>query len=238
MSRPLVIAHRGGAGEAPENTRSGFRQALSAGVDGLEADVHLTRDGVLVVHHDPCLALTPDADPVSIGSVDAERVVGADLSWTHGPAFAGETPLTLDELLDLAGETLVMIEMKRGPDDRALGEALAARLGSDPWLDQRVAASFSTDALVGVRMGCPQVRRLGLVREDFDLEAQSYLPLWGQGFLRDLIPGAALDQARARERRAWVWTVDAVDQVPSLVSAGVDALITDLPTSVSAALAS
>ena len=148
------------------------------------------------------------------------------------------TPLTLEELLDLAGETLLMIEMKRGPDDRALGEAVAARFQSDPRLHCRVAASFSTDALVAVRMGCPQVRRLGLVREGFDLEAQSYLPLWGQGFLRDLIPGDALHQARTRERQAWVWTVDAVEQVPPLVAAGVDALITDLPASVLSALGS
>lgn len=55
MSKPLQIAHRGGAGLWPENTLEGFRHAIDMGVDGIELDVHLTRDGVAVVHHDESL---------------------------------------------------------------------------------------------------------------------------------------------------------------------------------------
>ncbi|MEQ9143083.1 MAG: glycerophosphodiester phosphodiesterase family protein [Parvibaculaceae bacterium] len=52
---PLRIAHRGGAGLWPENTIEAFRNAIKAGADGIELDVHLTRDKVLVVHHDESL---------------------------------------------------------------------------------------------------------------------------------------------------------------------------------------
>ena len=69
----------------------------------------------------------------------------------------------------------LMIEMKRGPDDRRLGEAVAQRLTRDPLRDQRIAASFATDALVAVRLGCPEVRRLGISRERFDLEDEARL---------------------------------------------------------------
>ncbi|MFL6274904.1 MAG: glycerophosphodiester phosphodiesterase [Blastocatellia bacterium] len=51
-SRTLIIAHRGGANEAPENTLLAFRRALRLGVDGIETDVRLTRDGKLVLYHD------------------------------------------------------------------------------------------------------------------------------------------------------------------------------------------
>jgi glycerophosphoryl diester phosphodiesterase len=55
MGTPLQIAHRGGAGLWPENTMAAFRRAIAAGTDGIELDVHLTKDGKLVVHHDESL---------------------------------------------------------------------------------------------------------------------------------------------------------------------------------------
>src|SRR5881628_2776573 len=57
-SRPLVFAHRGGAALAPENTIAAFDNGLALGADGLELDVHLSRDGVVVVHHDGLLDRT------------------------------------------------------------------------------------------------------------------------------------------------------------------------------------
>ncbi len=63
-ARPLKIAHRGGSGLWPENTMRAFREAIAGGAQGLELDVHLTKDRVLVVHHDeslkPAIARTPD----------------------------------------------------------------------------------------------------------------------------------------------------------------------------------
>jgi len=56
--RPLVLAHRGGAALAPENTLCAFANAIALGADGAELDVHLTRDGRVVVHHD--YRLNPD----------------------------------------------------------------------------------------------------------------------------------------------------------------------------------
>lgn len=64
MTKPLEIAHRGGSGLWPENTLEAFARAIEAGADGIELDVHLSRDGVLVVHHDeslkPAIARGPD----------------------------------------------------------------------------------------------------------------------------------------------------------------------------------
>ena len=64
MRTPLHVAHRGGAGLWPENTMAAFTRAIAAGADGIELDIHLTRDGKLVVHHDeslkPAIARGPD----------------------------------------------------------------------------------------------------------------------------------------------------------------------------------
>ena len=50
--KPLVIAHRGAAGEAPENTSKAFTMGVEQGCDGIELDVHMTKDGEIVVIHD------------------------------------------------------------------------------------------------------------------------------------------------------------------------------------------
>ena len=52
MKLPLIIGHRGAKGIAPENSLSGFKKAVELGIDGVELDVHLTKDGKLVVIHD------------------------------------------------------------------------------------------------------------------------------------------------------------------------------------------
>src|SRR5438477_10194636 len=57
-SRPLVFAHRGGSKIGPENTIPAFDRGLAAGADGLELDVRLSRDGIVIVHHDRLLGRT------------------------------------------------------------------------------------------------------------------------------------------------------------------------------------
>ena len=65
-SRPRVFAHRGGCALGPENTIAAFDRGLAAGADGLELDVRLSADGVVVVCHDETLDRTTDGSgPVS-----------------------------------------------------------------------------------------------------------------------------------------------------------------------------
>jgi glycerophosphoryl diester phosphodiesterase len=80
---PHVVGHRGAAGLAPENTLAGFARALELGADGIEMDVHLTHDGVAVVHHDPRLR--------------PETTRGADGRWLHAPGAPLRT-LRLEQL--------------------------------------------------------------------------------------------------------------------------------------------
>ena len=93
--RPQVYAHRGGSALAPENTIAAFDHALSLGVDGLELDVQLSRDGVVVVHHDRTLERTTNlAGPVA--SRTADELARADAGYffrrpPKDPVGAGDT---------------------------------------------------------------------------------------------------------------------------------------------------
>src|ERR1700730_12613249 len=97
-ARPLVFAHRGGSALAPENTIAAFDTGLALGADGLELDVHLSRDGVVVVHHDRTLERTT----VLRGRI-ADRTAD-ELSRAGVPTLAG--------VLTRYRQPRVIIEMK------------------------------------------------------------------------------------------------------------------------------
>ena len=160
--KALIIGHRGGAGEGPQNTMTAFERALRARADGIECDVHLSGDGILVVHHDPEIAPAPGADPVPIAELTAAEIRGADLLWTHGEEFEGQQVPLLDEVIEVANaapDAWLMVEMKRGPDDVALGDAVARRLAKVGRLERLIAASFSKRALAAVAARAPDLAR-------------------------------------------------------------------------------
>lgn len=96
--RPRIVAHRGASGEAPENTHAAFRRAWALGVECVELDVRLTRDGEVVVFHDATTARTGGIDrPVAAQTLAELRAL--DLGAWFGSAFAGERIATLAEVL-------------------------------------------------------------------------------------------------------------------------------------------
>jgi len=73
LASPEIIAHRGASRERPENTLAAFNRAAELGADAVELDVHLTKDGRLVVHHDPTV---PGASWQRPSVIDARRARG------------------------------------------------------------------------------------------------------------------------------------------------------------------
>lgn len=141
--RPLVYAHRGSSEAFPELTRSAFVQALRDGADGVECDVQLTRDGRLVLHHDPHLGRTNNGSG-SVGQHTLKQLRTLDhVSWkgVSIPASHGRPDqqfMTLDDLLDLlerAGRPLgLAVETKHpSPFGQGLEEAVLVLLMSRGW---------------------------------------------------------------------------------------------------------
>jgi glycerophosphoryl diester phosphodiesterase len=89
-SRPRVYAHRGGAALRPENTIASFDHGLALGADGLELDVHLSRDGVVVVHHDDTLDRTTAGSGL-VSALTASELAALDAGYWFRP-IAGERP--------------------------------------------------------------------------------------------------------------------------------------------------
>lgn len=114
-----LIGHRGWRGKYPENTMRGFREVVKLDIDGIEMDVHMTKDYHLVVCHDPDLSRTTDTKGM-IYNMTLEEVRKADAGIRHGEEFKGEKIPTLKEFLELMAEhphLRLLLELKDSPEE-------------------------------------------------------------------------------------------------------------------------
>jgi len=123
MTGPLIVARCGDLQNAPESTLPAFEGAIAKGADVIEFDVHATRDGALVVHHDYYLGRTSDGSG-AVGDHTLEQLSALDAGAWFGPQFAGERIPTLSQVLDL-GRGRVRFEIDlRAPDPVFLQQVL------------------------------------------------------------------------------------------------------------------
>lgn len=165
---PLLIAHRGGVAdtELVESTAAAYTRALAAGVDGLECDVRLTADGVVLIHHDPVLV----GHTRRVGLVRTHTLAELQAASEH-------TLLTLPELLALWEQhppTRLYIELKHPGGGMRLAEAILALVADHPRAEWITVMSFSASLLHALRRGSPHLRILRLYRPHFrGLEARA-----------------------------------------------------------------
>lgn len=127
LTRPRIVAHRGASEEAPENTLSAFQRAWQLGVECVELDVHVTRDGHVVVMHDPTTKRIGGRDR-EIAKQTLAELRELDVGAWKSPRFAGERIPTLGDVLATipSGRTL-FVEIKSGPETiPAIARAIAA----------------------------------------------------------------------------------------------------------------
>lgn len=161
-----VHAHRGGAGLAPENTLAAFRKALDLGVDALEMDLHVTRDGVVVVIHDETLDRTTDGRG-DVGELSLEAVKRSDAGGKFAPAFRGERIPTLREVIDLVkasgnGRVRLDLELKYHQDRPGkpgdFVERVLEILGDTSFTERVNVISFQHPSLAKVKALEPRLR--------------------------------------------------------------------------------
>jgi glycerophosphoryl diester phosphodiesterase len=140
---PVIFAHRGSSGTYAEHTRAAYLQALADGADGVECDVHLSRDGQLVCIHDTTLDRTTDGSGdvadltlAELRQLDVSSWKGIDLPSEYGDAsdqFLSFADLLL--LLRRAGRPIrLAVELKHpSPFGLRLEEALIAFLMDEGW---------------------------------------------------------------------------------------------------------
>ena len=117
MTKTMLVAHRGGAGLAPENTLAAFERGIAEKADAVEMDVHLSKDGAVIVCHDPILGRTTDKTGTIADLTLAEiKTFNAAAKFTGGATAAQQVP-TLDEVVKLVnGRVGMQVEIKLKAD--------------------------------------------------------------------------------------------------------------------------
>ena len=251
MSRPLVFAHRGGADALPEHTLGAYLRAIDEGADGGECDVRLTRDGHLVCVHDRRLDRTSNGR----GLVSTKTLAELDRldygSWHPGyPVDDEPLPdltrlLTLDRLLEAlrgCGRSVrLLIETKHPSRYGAEAErrllALLRKHGlTEPRPDSGVQVtvmSFAALALRRVRAQAPAIPTVYLLEILPPGVGRGRLPFGARiagpsvGLVRSR-PGL-LPAIKAAGHQAYVWTVNAEEDLKMVLDQQVDGVITDRP---------
>jgi glycerophosphoryl diester phosphodiesterase len=227
----LVFAHRGGCALGPENTYAAFERGIAAGADGLEMDVHLSADGVVVVHHDGTLDRTTNGSGPLVARTAAEL---AALDPGDGRGIP-----TLREVLGRHPAARVIVEMK--VDTAAMGEAVAREVRAAAAADRVCAAGYGSRSLAAARAALPQMAssaghlevRMAVYRSWIGWPARHVpyggfqVPELAQG--HRIVSPRFLRQARERGLKVQVWTVDEEADMKRLLTWGVDALITNRP---------
>jgi glycerophosphoryl diester phosphodiesterase len=242
--RPLVFAHRGGSALAPENTLAAFDRGLALGADGVELDVHLSRDGVVVVHHDHTLERTTSLRG-PIASRTADELAKADAG--HGFQLDGAFPFrsqgvavpTLETVLGRYQHVPIIIELKVNSEDMARAAvAVVRRAGA---LDRVCFGSFGLRVLRAVRALEPVVATSAAREEVRWALYRSWCrwPVSRPAFRGYQVPEYAgrtrvvsrpfVDMAHGADLGVQVWTVDSEADARRFLHWGVDALITDRP---------
>jgi glycerophosphoryl diester phosphodiesterase len=223
--RPLVFAHRGGSALKPENTLAAFDHGIALGADGLELDVHLSRDGTVVVHHDRTLDRTTALrGPIALRDA-------AELHAARVPALA--------EVLARYRDARIIIEMK--VNSPALARAVVDRLRRADAVERACLGSFGGRVLRAARALEPRLATSAAREEVRWALYRSWCgwPVSRPAYAGYQVPELAgrtrvvsprfVDGAHAAGLGVQVWTVDTEDDARRLLEWGVDALITDRP---------
>jgi glycerophosphoryl diester phosphodiesterase len=242
--RPLVFAHRGGAGLRPENTMAAFDHGAACGADGFELDVRLAHDGELVVIHDETLDRTTDAvGPVSaMTSDDLARVdAGARFRVEDGAPFKGQgfgVPRYRDVLRRFPDAAFV-VELKGTDPD--VGRVAAAVTREEAALPRVCFGGFSDAVVQAARAEAAQavtsaatdeIRR-ALYRSWLGLSPKS--PAYAGFQVPERYgPTVVVTRRFVRVMRraglfVHIWTVNAEADITRLLEWGVHGVITDVP---------
>ena len=242
--RPQIFAHRGGCALGPENTVAAFDLGLAAGADGLELDVHLSADGVPVVHHDATLdRTTSQSGPLAARTAAELAQVDAGYRFARDGAFPfrkqGAGIPSLREVLQRYRDIPIVIEMKI--NSAQMGEAVAREVRLADAIDRVCVAGYGARSAAAVRAAIPGIAR-SATHPEVRLAVYRGLAGWPvrdadygcyqvperNGLIRIVSPRFIRD-AHDAGLKVQPWTIDDEADMRRLLAWGVDGLITNRP---------
>jgi len=228
----LRVGHRGARGHAPENTMASFAKGLELGVDVIETDVHLSRDGEVIVIHDDEVDRTTNGHGY-VKDMTLAELKQLDAGAWYDAKFAGERIPTLDELIRWAYDRVPLaIEIKNGPFYYpGIAGKIVQLLRDHGMLRQAILISFDHMVLREARMLAPEVttgllyvgRLVDPVGAARAAGAAALHPAW------QFVTPDVVETAHAGGLAISTWCPNDLPTIKILAQMGVDSIGTDYP---------
>lgn len=224
-----VAAHRGYSSIFPENTMAAFAGALDLGVDYIETDVQMTKDGRIVIFHDDELKRVTGCEG-TVADYTYEELSAMDVGKWFSDDFAGERIPKLQQLLEMARDfdVKIYLELKDIGDVDGFVEAVY-RVAKEAGMTERcVFASFRYEYLMQLKELDPECFVLynvisGKVGLPQEFPADFY------GLSAETANAQVIEAIHAQAGQVFVWTVDTPSQIKNVQAMGADGIVTNVP---------
>lgn len=228
-----IFAHRGFSGKYPENTMLAFEKAVEIGVDGIELDVHLTKDNELVIIHDEDIKRTCDGEGL-VKDMTLEELKKYDASATFRGVYGFCGIPTLREYFELVRDTDIItnIELKTGVYEYPTIEKRTVELIKEFGLEDRIIfSSFNHFTVKRCEEIAPEIKR-GFLTGDWIYDFGKYTKErnvqcchpWHISLSQEVV-----DEMHAAGCEINTWTVNEYEDIVRLADMGVDSLIGNFP---------
>ncbi len=241
MSHINVISHRGANIYAPQNTLPAFKKSLEIGIDGFETDVHITKDGQLVLCHNYTIDSTSDGKG-SISQMTLDQLKKYDFGSYFSPRFAGTRIPTMDEFLTFVEDadiSVLNIELKSPKENETEIVSETIRLVKEHGLFEKlIISSFDPKLIIEAKL-IDEDCKTGFL---YSVNRKTALPMLRHpiDFARNLHVDALHPQNifvnekyvyEAHEAGLLVntWTVNSIRDIEKMIRCGVDGIITNYP---------
>ncbi len=244
---PRIVAHRGDSAYFPENTLEAFRSAYELGVDVIETDVHLTKDGEIVIWHDPTLERnTNGSGTLESHTLEELKMLDAGYTFTKdgGKTFPfrgkGVQLTTLDEALSTLPKARFNVDLKS--QEAEIVNKYIEVIRKNHAEDRVCTASFHLDNLRKLRAAAPDLltsistmevipllikQKLHMLPREFKRKIIFQIPVKQYGI--KVVTPSFVREMHKRDAVVMVWTINEEKDMEYLFSIGVDTIMTDNP---------
>lgn len=230
MTGMISVAHRGASSYAPENTQAAFQKGLELGADFLECDVHLSKDGELVIMHDDKVDRTTNGAGF-VRDYTLAELKELDAGALFGASFSGEKIMTLDELLEeFYGEIGLLIEIKK--PNPGIEKKVAALLKKYGDVGGVIVQSFDIESMRKMNSLLPELQIAILMKPSTLLPSSKRLEDLTSfatyiNFNVSYINKRMVDRIHAYGGKVLVWSKKDQQLISKAFQYGVDGIITD-----------
>jgi glycerophosphoryl diester phosphodiesterase len=239
-----LTGHRGESHDAPENTLASYALAWERGVAAAELDVHLTKDGQLILSHDGTTErLAKDKAKLVIKNSTADELRKLDVGSWKDPKYAGERmPLLSEALAPVPAGHRMFVEVKIGPEAVPELAKVFEKSGKSP--DQLVVIAFNLDTCREAKKALPKHKVYFLSNTTPNKKTKAPAPTAAELIAKaksagvdgldlqasDQVDAAFVAAVKAAGLEVYVWTIDDPAKVQMYVDAGVDGVTTNRPS--------